>query len=453
MTRVLPRSPQDPSGPGIRRMNPWDCSCGAEDFAASPKELQSRSLLDRQMEVTCESPPFLRGRLVWNVSVCTTSPTPGPPSVLQSGQSKPTDALVTVPASSETYVTSPSSETETHVPPHTGVTVAGPLCAALWGVFPGAVQHRRKRNNKTVTPGRPKEEKNKVEEDGRSNRNESAGHSENRDPELAGTRRPFTGVRANTDTVPYLSIGTSQSKTNPDDLKEQPTDSLGQRSQMGRVMGRISTWPPTAIQWQERCRMKEEEEEGNEAQKFPGEVKKTPKKVEHPSVSDQDRKEDEMEKNQMEDLPTAPIQDPLNMRPDQSSNLNDKTTSFSEAHAVADIKQEDPATARRQTITKTQSLNQGKLNQDLRPAENPARKSSSKAEPRHEPKRTVSSRQRADNRSTGSKAPSGGASPDDETLLHGNRYAFMDLLHEVVQNNGRWTRERWKQTHVNKQRR
>lgn len=408
------------------------------------------------------------------------------------------------------------------------------LCALLFVVCFLAVRHRRKRNNKIVMPGRPKEEKNKGEEDGRSNRNESAGNSENRDPELAGTRRPLTGVRAksanailfmspfcvtekdqvtvsnktraqskdtenqadekqkveneteatggiqrenitnitgvterdekgagenphcvsvSTDTVPYLSIGTSQSKTTPGDLNEQPTDSLGQRSQMGRVMGRISTWPPTAIQWQARCRMKEEEE-GNEAEKSPAEVKKTPKKVEHPSVSDQDRKEGEIEKNQMEDLPTAPIQDLLNMRPAQSSNLNGKTTSLSEAHGVADIKQEDPATARRQTITTTQSLNQGKLNQDLRPAENPAHESSSsKAETRHEPKRTESSRQRADNRSTGSKAPSGGASPDDETLLQGNRYAFMDLLHEVVQNNGRWTRERWKQTHVNKQRR
>ena len=48
---------------------------------------------------------------------------------------------------------------------------------------------------------------------------------------------------------------------------------------------------------------------------------------------------------------------------------------------------------------------------------------------------------------------SGVTSPDDETLLSGNTSAFMDLLHEVTQNHGRWTRERWRQAHVNKQRR
>ena len=40
--------------------------------------------------------------------------------------------------------------------------------------------------------------------------------------------------------------------------------------------------------------------------------------------------------------------------------------------------------------------------------------------------------------------------PQDENLQQGNEYAFIDLLHEVVQNQGRWTRDRWKQTHLNK---
>ncbi|XP_078496474.1 uncharacterized protein LOC144752415 [Lissotriton helveticus] len=38
-------------------------------------------------------------------------------------------------------------------------------------------------------------------------------------------------------------------------------------------------------------------------------------------------------------------------------------------------------------------------------------------------------------------------SPADDTLLENNEYNFIDLLHEVVENHGRWTRERWKQTH------
>uniref|UniRef100_A0A1B8XZ41 LRRCT domain-containing protein n=1 Tax=Xenopus tropicalis TaxID=8364 RepID=A0A1B8XZ41_XENTR len=37
--------------------------------------------------------------------------------------------------------------------------------------------------------------------------------------------------------------------------------------------------------------------------------------------------------------------------------------------------------------------------------------------------------------------------PDDDTLLENNEYNFIDLLHEVVENHGRWTRDRWRQIH------
>ncbi|XP_040010566.1 uncharacterized protein LOC120804907 [Xiphias gladius] len=558
MTRVSPQVFRSLRSTRIRLDgNPWDCSCGAEDFAAFLKDLQSRSLLDRQMEVTCESPPSLRGRRVWDVSVCAASPAPGSPSVHPTPadalttipassakavtRTEPADAAVTitshpatpparptsadnlletVPAQSATSVISPPSETETFTPPHTGLTdtcetseppsdtttvctlvvVILVLCVLLSVVCFLAAQHRRKRNNKTVMPGRPKEETNKLEEDSRSNHDQAPGHSENWHPEVS-QERPFTGVRAKsanavlsmspfcvsgkdrvalqneteaqskdaenradgeqtveneveatggiqkdeitnttdtteknekrsdagrnldgnpqcvsakTDTVPYLSIGTNQNKPNP-----ESTDGVGHRSQLGTVMGRVSTWPLTAAQWQARCKMKEEEEEENE-------VNKTGNKVEHPSTSDRDKKEDE--------------------------KLNYKTPSVRDAHAHTGTKQKDPASVRL-TISKTLGPNQEKL----RPAENPAHEtpstSSRKAEQRKEPKRAGTSRQLAGDRSAGSKAPSGGASPDDETLLYGNEYAFMDLLHEVVQNNGRWTRERWRQIHVNKQRR
>lgn len=36
---------------------------------------------------------------------------------------------------------------------------------------------------------------------------------------------------------------------------------------------------------------------------------------------------------------------------------------------------------------------------------------------------------------------------DDDKLLENNEYHFIDLLHEVVENHGRWTRDRWRQTH------
>lgn len=44
------------------------------------------------------------------------------------------------------------------------------------------------------------------------------------------------------------------------------------------------------------------------------------------------------------------------------------------------------------------------------------------------------------------------SSPADKKLLQGNEYAFINLLQEVVENQGRWTRDRWKQTHLKRQR-
>ncbi|XP_077087155.1 uncharacterized protein LOC143738987 [Siphateles boraxobius] len=49
-----------------------------------------------------------------------------------------------------------------------------------------------------------------------------------------------------------------------------------------------------------------------------------------------------------------------------------------------------------------------------------------------------------------STAPPSGGSPKDDSLLLGNEYTFIDLLHEVVENHGRWTRDRWRQTQKNK---
>ncbi|XP_008274648.1 uncharacterized protein LOC103353438 [Stegastes partitus] len=227
-------------------------------------------------------------------------------------------------------------------------------------------------------------------------------------------------VSVNADVVPYLSIGTNRNK--PD---EESAEGKGQRSQTGRVIGRISTWPPTAAQWQERCKMKEEEEreEGggvtfgaqNVTEKFLDDVK--------------------------------------NMKMERAGN--DSIASSNENHTHTDSHQEEQlkketglrvAAAARRTTNKTQS--------HVQAAENPADKSSSS---RKEPSRAATGRRRPDKgaaaAAAGSKAPSGGASPDDETLLSGNEYAFMDLLHEVSQNHGRWTRERWRQMQANKQRR
>lgn len=240
---------------------------------------------------------------------------------------------------------------------------------------------------------------------------------------------------ANTDTLPYLTIGINQSS-------KESTGGAGQRSQIGTVIGRISTWPPTAIQWR---RM---EEEGSDictvwTPKFPDEATN----VLHPSGFRHDKPDHETEKSQIEDLL-------MKVGHCQTPKLNEKTAYVSETHVPAGTKQEeqdtvqDPATVRETKNLKTREVGQTR---ELKPAEENAEKSSKKTERRKGTKRAETSRERAENRcGTGPKTPSGGGSPDDETLLSGNEYAFMDLLHEVVQNNGRWTRERWKQAHGNK---
>ncbi|XP_062398778.1 uncharacterized protein LOC134088704 [Sardina pilchardus] len=56
----------------------------------------------------------------------------------------------------------------------------------------------------------------------------------------------------------------------------------------------------------------------------------------------------------------------------------------------------------------------------------------------------------SDKSTTVASPPPKSCSPSDESLLQHNDYVFIDLLHEVVENQGRWTRERWKQTHINR---
>ncbi|XP_068460730.1 uncharacterized protein [Clinocottus analis] len=542
MTRVSPQAFRSLRSTRIRLDgNPWDCSCGAEDFVDFLKDLQSRSLLDRPLEVTCDSPPSLRGQPVWNVSSCVASPPPRPSSV--SVHPKPTDIITAVPGS-----TSETCASDTNIVFTLAVVIAV-LCFFLLVQCLLALLHWRKRNSKTVTPGRPEENRTELKGDSGSSAQtpgRSEGRENNRRDSETGWRTSFTGVRAksanailfsspfcapvkdevtlqteteaqsedaesraggkrklgdeaevdggvetadgiikakraeaggdrdenahrvpvNANAVPYLSIGTSQNKPGPDDVDEQAADASGQRWRKGKVMGRISTWPPTAVQWQARCET-EEGEEGSAAftvwtPKFPGEKERELKREERPSGSDWDRKEDDTEDIRTGGF-TAPNQAPSEMTAapvmlgrSQPSKPSDKTTRFSaDARPEQQLEEDEETIPDPVTMRQTQTLDEILCpNQDLKSAASPAQKTSgSKAEQGGERKRAATSRRRADNGSTGPKAPSGGASPDDETLLSGNEYAFMDLLHEVVQNNGRWTRDRWKQKEVNKQRR
>lgn len=64
-------------------------------------------------------------------------------------------------------------------------------------------------------------------------------------------------------------------------------------------------------------------------------------------------------------------------------------------------------------------------------------------------KKVIRDRPRDQSHSGSGAHPSGG-SPSDDNLLVDNEYT-LDLLHEVVENHGRWTRDRWRQSHTSKQ--
>lgn len=236
------------------------------------------------------------------------------------------------------------------------------------------------------------------------------------------------------DALPYLSIGMNQNKV--DDVTKQPTDGQGQRSAMGKAMGRISTWPPTAIQWQARCKKMQEEEGSDDYNVWTPGVASEVEKVLN-SGPHHDKKKEGTGTSQTDGK--VKIKDAqMNVRLSQIPKQTDKTTSVSET--LADVKLEREETYQNlvsagQPNTEATNVTTKGTGQTLKPEKTQRRSEASRAESRG---------------TASSKRPSGGVTPNDETLLSGNEYVFMDLLHEVTQNKGRWTRERWKQVHTNK---
>uniref|UniRef100_A0AAV2MR89 Calmodulin-regulated spectrin-associated protein 1 n=1 Tax=Knipowitschia caucasica TaxID=637954 RepID=A0AAV2MR89_KNICA len=146
--------------------NPWRCACDAQDFYAFIMDLRNRSLLLHPEDVTCASPPSLRGKPVWNVSECST-PYPVPTS-LSTTEDPNVSRPVSRPVSDKTTLllktTLPTSSslnvpTGSHRPPpySTNIvpmlsTVIVALCVALLLVIILALVYRRKRSRRTVAP-------------------------------------------------------------------------------------------------------------------------------------------------------------------------------------------------------------------------------------------------------------------------------------------------------------
>nr|XP_029494286.1 uncharacterized protein LOC115111895 isoform X1 [Oncorhynchus nerka] len=553
LTRVNPQDllPLSPSTHVRLDGNPWDCSCGVEDFVIFLRGLQNASLLEREMEVMCASPSALRGQPVWNVSKC--------------------------------LIPNPQPQEDTHIqPPAMSITVSTliavivVLCILICGVCALAVVWRRKRETKQVKPsletkreeeaaeqpdsstttlhrqvassitdwdpelaartyrsgvraksadavlstsqfGRAEREAHRVvvETERELYRKESVRESplkemrnsevedskEPGDNESQGVDRNLTGkddikgevsqekdreerdddgtvnlqdggqniicVSQDSETIPYLTIGADPAEPNLERHK-------GPSPQ--KVMTRISTWPPTSAQWQTHfaiqregiCvfpendpgqQVKGETENQSPDQEFeqiqspdPGETENQSSDLEQEFKDDTDNRSADVSVSVLESSPPEGVMGEVNAE-ENCSTPPDLETSSPEYDPEPLIEISETLSDLVDTSLSSNVLTQTETNPgqenpeelDNKPTQiiNRAVQSEGKSNRKGVPKRAGRSRE-------SSGAPPSGVSPSDDNLLLDNEYAYIDLLHEVVQNQGRWTRERWKQTHLNK---
>ncbi|XP_014026661.2 uncharacterized protein isoform X2 [Salmo salar] len=540
LTRVNPQDllPLSPATQIRLDGNPWDCSCGVEDFVIFLRGLQNASLLEREMEVTCASPSALRGQPVWNVSKC--------------------------------LIPNPQPQEDTHIqPPAMSITVSTLIAVIVW---------RRKRETKQVKPSlETKEEEEAAEQPDSSTLHRQVASMSDWDPELAariyrsgvraksadavlstsqfcraereahravveterelyrtegvrerplkemrnseeekskepgdnesqGVDRNLTGkddikgevsqendrddgtvnlqdggqniicVSQDSETIPYLTIGADPAEPNLERHK-------GPSPQ--KVMTRISTWPPTSAQWQTHFAIQreglcvfpendpgQEVEGGTENQSpdhevkqiqspDPGETKNQSPDLEQEFKDETDNRSADVsvsvlesspspialessppegdmgEVNAEENCSTSPEYDPVSLDDTEPEPLIETSETLSDL-----VDTSLSSNALTQTETNPGQENPEELDNKPTQIINRAVQSEGKSNRNGVPKRAGRSRE--------STAPPSGVSPSDDNLLLDNEYVYIDLLHEVVQNQGRWTRERWKQTHLNK---
>ncbi|XP_076007104.1 uncharacterized protein LOC143001392 [Genypterus blacodes] len=464
------------------------------------------------MKVTCNSPSSLSGVPVWNVSVCVTAPpwqpTPGtqtslPPErpgvhILAStpgAPGAPTLASTATGMTANDVSTLPSRPASDTVVVPTLIAVIVVLCMLLFVVCFLALPYRRNRNSKTVAPGSSKRDVGSMgtespghpetrdltesvrwdsemqwrrhvsavraksahavlftasfgvfdKDTGSSDDTNTADVTEEKEEQRDSNRGPNSfenapSVPANAETAPYMSIGASLSNPNAD-LSMQATNTPGQRSYKGK-MGRISTWPPTAVQWEMRCKMKAQEEAAR------GEVMMAGSEAEPPAGFDRDEQgrvaEDATSRSSQvssegvchERLAEAELSNPVDETiKSKSCHESSSVSLISEDQTQTEARQEEQLNLSQDEIHEAAAVREWPTqNRGLNPAANEQIATQSSEGHAHAP--------RGPHKVSSSKAPFDG---DNEGP------GSVDLLHEVVQNHGRWTRERWRQTHLGKQ--
>lgn len=218
------------------------------------------------------------------------------------------------------------------------------------------------------------------------------------------------------DALPYLSIGVKRG-----DADEQAANGQSERATARKLMKRISTWPHDAVEWQARRKQVQDRQGRNVSGVWPPEVTieaenahscwRPLEKMEGVTQREDERKMSEARP----DVRHSRISKP----PDEGASVSDALT------GVMQQKEE----------THEGLARAGKMNSE-------ATNTAVRGFPR------AAKAEKSARRKEASAAGKRGVTPNDETLLSGNEYVFVDLLHEVVQNKGRWTRERWRQTHT-----
>lgn len=217
------------------------------------------------------------------------------------------------------------------------------------------------------------------------------------------------------DCGPYLSIGT---------CPDEPSDvnAPGQAAKIKRGLHRISTWPPTAAQWLERCKRQREGEDGHDLQPrmTPMEEVKGSCHIDTaPNLTNQFEQnsgkvmEDDAE-NQ-EEFKSNEIQNAKDLKVSEMTDNAVFTSFISDSDDLVfgdSLGNLDKSNLEEHDFTA--ALQEVNPDRDRAGAYGKG--------------------------SRNSKAPPGG----------GDEPVFLDLLHEVVQNRGRWTRDRWRQIHVSK---
>nr|XP_023676512.1 uncharacterized protein LOC111848591 isoform X1 [Paramormyrops kingsleyae] len=462
--------------------NPWDCSCQAVASMQLIKELVSTSRLERELDVVCASPAPLRGWPVWNVSEYLL-----PGTAIPHGDQPPPTGLpvliglivlgVLLCAACLLFGLYKWKREKKRVKPRvdkgrdslksqqTGVNVEGRGSSDLTRSTGGKTRAKSagavlcigqsgqqvSRTGNQLIADQPKVWHHRDREQGAETRPSEQPNAMDQGEEtrLAGAQQD-TGremsLLQETEKLPYLIIGQE-----PAEPSAEPQGArYGSRPCVNRrAIRRTPTWPPTSAEWKKQhvCR--------REALNF--------------SPIDFDNSINKRDADQRDfSLGSSDGDSQVNVdRPPVGGDIDPPEDSYWPLVKTdilsfkGDTEKNDTAQPKKpssQTQSAEVNISQAQDSCDVLEEFHGCQPESNEAgrKRRNRTGRCPSSGSGAEisDHHGGSSFQSfpTHSSPADKKLLQGNEYAFINLLQEVVENQGRWTRDRWKQTHLNRQR-